>query len=120
MSKNINKNQLIAAELLATGMKSKEVANKLSVSPETICRWKNNNDFNKMIDHFSKQILHELLEEQTYIYALSLQAIKEVLEDVNYDKFKKCQIAIKYINSIKHQNMINSTLKDKIFNFGII
>ena len=28
MSKNINKNQLIAAELLAIGMKSKEVANK--------------------------------------------------------------------------------------------
>ena len=120
MSKNINKNQLLAAELLATGMKSKEVANKLSLSSETISRWKNNAEFNRAVDHFSKHILNELLDEQVYLYNLSFQCVKEFLENSNCDKFNRVNVALKYINSVNNLKYINRKLKDKIYDYEIL
>ena len=40
MSKNLNENQLLAVQLVAQGKSGKEIAKELSVTEETISRWK--------------------------------------------------------------------------------
>ena len=40
MSTKLNNNQLLAAELLASGMMSKKVAERLNIRSETLSRWK--------------------------------------------------------------------------------
>ena len=40
MSINLKENQLIAAELLSTGINSKIVSDTLNIRPETLSRWR--------------------------------------------------------------------------------
>ena len=40
MSKYLNENQLLAVQLVAQGRSGKEIAQELSITEETISRWK--------------------------------------------------------------------------------
>ena len=61
MSKKIKNNQFLAAELLASGMKAKEVALHVRVTEETISRWKQKSEFNHIVNDFTQKFLNELL-----------------------------------------------------------
>ena len=88
MSSKLKNNQLLAAELLASGMKAKEVALHVRVTEETISRWKQKSEFNHIINDFTQKFLNELLEEQIHLFALSLDCIKHVLNDNKIDPIK--------------------------------
>ena len=115
MSKKIKNNQFLAAELLASGMKAKEVALHVRVTEETISRWKQKSEFNHIVNDFTQKFLNELLEEQIHLFALSLDCIKHVLNDNTIDPIKRSFVALRYINAVGSLNANNSGLKDKLF-----
>ena len=45
MSTKLNENQLLAVQLVASGLSDKEIAKKLVIQPETLSRWKNEPEF---------------------------------------------------------------------------
>ena len=115
MSKKIKNNQFLAAELLASGMKAKEVALHVRVTEETISRWKQKSEFNHIVNDFTQKFLNELLEEQIHLFALSLDCIKHVLNDNKIDPIKRSFVALRYINAVRSLNTNNAGLKDKLF-----
>ena len=115
MSKKIKNNQFLAAELLASGMKAKEVALHVRVTEETISRWKQKSEFNHIVNDFTQKFLNELLEEQIHLFALSLDCIKHVLNDNKIDPIKRSFVALRYINAVRNLNANNAGLKDKLF-----
>ena len=60
MSIKLKKNQSLAAELLAHGYKSIVVAERLNIRPETISRWKQEREFNELVDNIHLGICTEI------------------------------------------------------------
>ena len=58
MSKNLNENQFLAVQLVAQGRSGKEIAEKLSISEETVSRWTKLPKFIASVN----EILHQLIE----------------------------------------------------------
>ena len=56
MSKNLNENQLLAVQLVAQGRSGKEIAKELSVTEETISRWKKQPAFIALVNDLLGQL----------------------------------------------------------------
>ena len=54
MSINLKENQLIAAELLSTGMSAKIVSDTLNIRPETLSRWRLQKEFVDEVNNKTK------------------------------------------------------------------
>ena len=62
MSTKLNKNQLIAVHLLASGVKASIIANQLGMREETLSRWKQIDEFKKALEDATEAILREIDE----------------------------------------------------------
>ena len=94
MSSKLKNNQLLAAELLASGMKAKNVAEKLNIRCETISRWKSQVEFIDAMNKFNTQILEEIISEQVYLVKASQTIIRNALENDNLDEYKRANIGL--------------------------
>ena len=116
MSTKLNNNQLLAAELLASGMMSKKVAEKLNIRSETLSRWKSNDNFILAIEKFNSKILEEIINEQVYLVKISQNTIRNVLENKSVDCCKRANIALAYIKSFNGINTFHEKFKIKFDN----
>ena len=64
MSKNLNENQLIAVQLVAQGSSGKEIARELSVTEETVSRWKKQPEFIELVNDLLGQLRDTLLNRK--------------------------------------------------------
>ena len=106
MSKKLNESQKMACNLLATGMKTSEILNQLKIRPETLSRWKQNQEFITCLKKTQEKILESIIETQKHILILSQDIIIQALKNETLDDFKKAVIAIRYINLIKGKNNV--------------
>ena len=83
MSTNLNKRQLMAADMLGMGYRPSIVAKNLDVTRETVSRWQNNQDFAEAQQQAYIAALKDITTETTLITAKANQAILEAFEDVN-------------------------------------
>lgn len=113
MSTKLNNNQLLAAELLASGMKAKHVAQKLNIRCETLSRWKSKDEFVGAINKFNTRILEEIISEQIYLVKLSQTIIRNALENENLDEYKRANIGLGYIKSLNGMNTLHEKFKIK-------
>ena len=113
MSINLKENQFIAAELLSVGISSAVVSEKLGIRPETLSRWRQNQEFNEQIAlKVTKNC--SLIEKQFLkLLYLSLNTLENVLSDNQIKPIAKANIAMKYIthfgieDSAKNQVVTN-------------
>ena len=125
MSKNLNENQLLAVQLVAQGRSGKEIAEKLSISEETVSRWKKLPKFIASVN----EILHQLREiTQQKMRNLVLKSLDILEEELGQPESKiKHQIALKILNNYKFSKLLDleigsenpetiiKTIKDKEF-----
>ena len=111
MSSKLKNNQLLAAELLASGMKAKNVAEKLNIRCETISRWKSKVEFISAMNKFNTQILEEIISEQVYLVKVSQTIIRNALENDNLDECKRANIGLGYIKSLNGMNTLHEKFK---------
>ena len=104
MSKKLNETQLIAATLLATGAKAKDVAGKLGIREETVSRWRNQEGFYEILSKASNDILDEIIDQQKLILSLSQDALLSVLRKDDFDPYKKALVAIKCMQLTKESD----------------
>ena len=62
MSTKLNKNQLIAVHLLASGVKASVIAKQLSIREETLSRWRQINQFKEALEEATEAVLREIDE----------------------------------------------------------
>ena len=108
MSKNLNENQLLAVQLVAQGRSGREIAKQLSVTEETISRWKKQPIFIARVN----EILGQLREGiQQKMRNLVFQAL-EILETEFSDKENKnkANIALKLLQNYKFVQLFDKKI----------
>src|SRR6056300_114319 len=122
MSKNLNENQLIAVQLVAQGRSGKEIAQELSVTEETISRWKKQPAFIAMVNDLLGQLRDTSQQKMRNLVLLALEILEKEL--FNEDNKNRVNIALKVLNNYKFSTLIDQkigsenadTIEQKQFN----
>ena len=107
MSLKLNKNQLIAVHLIASGQKPCEVAKQLNIRQETLSRWRQDGQFEKALNDTTEIILNEIINTHKNILILSQKIIIETLQDETIDLTKKAGIALRFISFMRGKDDLN-------------
>ena len=106
MSKELKESQLLAAHLLASGIKTSDILDQLNIRPETLSRWRQNDKFIKTINDAQEKILESIIDTQKHILILAQDAIIKAFKNEKLDDFKKSMIALRYLNLLKGKETI--------------
>ena len=120
MSIKLKESQLLAAHLIASGVKSSEILNQLNIRPETLCRWKQEPEFMKVVNDTTEIILNEIIDTHKNILILSQKIILDALQDESLDLVRKANVALRFIGLMKGKDDLsdksNKRLSDYKFN----
>ena len=114
MSIKLNESQVMACNLLATGMKTTEILNQLKIRPETLSRWKQNEEFIRQLKKTQEKILETIINRQKHILILSQDILINALNNDKLDEFKKAMIALRYIGLIRGKNNVEDKYTKKL------
>ena len=106
MSKNLNENQLIAVQLVAQGRSGKEIARELSVTEETVSRWKKQPEFIALVNDLLGQLRDTTQQKMRNLVLLALDILEKEL--FNEDNKNSLNIALKILKNYKSLNFQDS------------
>ena len=120
MSTKLNKNQLLACELLAFGHSAKETSKLLNIRSETISRWKKNIRFQNKIDDFHIVLIKQLIDKQLSLLHHSQNAILDIFISDKIAPEFKANTGIKFLNlyggTFSFSDRLNNYYNSKITN----
>ena len=85
--------------MIGLGSRPSEVAEKLSISKETISRWQAQEEFEAETDSVTKTFL-EMLNERLVLIDICHKVIKDILGSDDTAANIKGNIALKYLNAV--------------------
>ena len=115
MSIKLNKNQLIAVHLLASGVKASIIAKELDLREETLSRWRQIDDFKKALEDATEAILREIDDTHKNLLICSQNVINEALNNKDLDLFKKANLALRYMSLIRGKDDITQKSSHNLF-----
>ena len=118
MSTKLNKNQLIAVHLLASGVKASVIAKKLSIREETLSRWRQIDEFKDALEDAIEAVLREIDETHKNLLISSQNVINEALNNKELDLFKKANLALRYMSLIKGKDDISQKSSHNLFKYA--
>ena len=118
MSTKLNKNQLIAVHLLASGVKASTIAKKLAIREETLSRWRQIDEFKDALEDATEAVLREIDETHKNLLILSQSVINEALNNKELDIFKKANLALRYLSLIKGKDDITQKSSHNLFKYA--
>ena len=89
MSTKLNKNQLIAVHLLASGVKASVIAKHIDIREETLSRWRQIDAFKEAVEDAVEDILREIDDTHKNLLISSQNVINEAINNKELDLFKK-------------------------------
>ncbi len=108
MSKNLNENQLLAVQLVAQGKSGKEIAKELSVTEETISRWKKQPAFIALVNEILGQLRDTTQQKMRNLVLLALEILEKEL--FNENNKNRVNIALKVLNNYKFSSLIDQKI----------
>jgi len=117
MSIKLKESQLLAAHLIASGVKSSEILNQLNIRPETLCRWKQEPEFMKVVNDTTEIILNEIIDTHKNILILSQKIILDTLQDENLDLVRKANVALRFIGLMKGKDDLSDKSKKRLSDY---
>jgi len=118
MSIKIKESQLLAAHLLASGIKTSEILEQLKIRPETLSRWRQDSEFIKAIQSAQETVLEGIMDSQKCILILSQNTLIKALQNDKLDDFKKCMIALRYLSILKGRDTIDEKYARRLSNLS--
>ena len=115
MSTKLNKNQLIAVHLLASGVKASVIAQQIDIREETLSRWRQIDEFKEALEDSTEAVLREIDETHKNLLIRSQGVINEALNNEELDLFKKANLALRYLSLIKNKDDIMTKSSDNLF-----
>ena len=115
MSTKLNKNQLIAVHLLASGVKASVIAQQIDIREETLSRWRQIDEFKEALEDLTEAVLREIDETHKNLLIRSQGVINEALNNEELDLFKKANLALRYLSLIKGKDDIMTKSSDNLF-----
>ena len=117
MSIKLKESQLLAAHLIASGVKSSEILNQLNIRPETLCRWKQEPEFIKVVNDTTEIILNEIIDTHKNILILSQKIILDALQDESLDLVRKANIALRFIGLMKGKDDLSDKSNKRLSDY---
>ena len=117
MSRKLKESQLLAAHLIASGVKSSEILNQLNIRPETLCRWKQEPEFMKVVNDTTEIILNEIIDTHKNILILSQKIILDALQDESLDLVRKANIALRFIGLMKGKDDLSDKSNKRLSDY---
>ena len=117
MSIKLKESQLLAAHLIASGVKSSEILNQLNVRPETLCRWKQDPEFIKVVNDTTEIILNEIIDTHKNILLLSQKIILDTLQDESLDLVRKANVALRFIGLMKGKDDLSDKSNKRLSDY---
>ena len=114
MSTKLNKNQLIAVHLLASGVKASVIAKKLGIREETLSRWRQIDEFKEALEEATEAVLREIDETHKNLLISSQNVINEALNNKELDLFKKANLALRFLSLMKGKEDIEKKSSDNL------
>ncbi len=108
MSKNLNENQLLAVQLVAQGRSGREIAKQLSVTEETISRWKKQPIFIASVNEILVQLREGIQQKMRNLIFQALEVIETELS--NDENKNKAIIALKLLQSYKFVQLFDQKI----------
>ena len=108
MSKNLNENQLLAVQLVAQGRSGKEIAQELSVTEETISRWKKRPAFIALVNELLGQLRDTTQQKMRNLVFTALEILEKEL--FNEGNKNRVNIALKILNNYKFSALIDQKI----------
>ena len=115
MSTKLNKNQLIAVHLLASGVKASVIARQLSIREETLSRWRQIDEFKDALEDATEAVLREIDETHKNLLICSQNIINQALNNEDLDLFKKANLALRYLSLLKGKEDITQKSSHNLF-----
>ena len=119
MSIKLKESQLLAAHLIASGVKSSEILNQLNIRPETLCRWKQEPEFMKVVNDTTEIILNEIIDTHKNIIILSQKIILETLQDESLDLVRKANVALRFIGLMKGKDDLSDKSNKRLSDYKL-
>jgi hypothetical protein len=119
MSIKLKESQLLAAHLIASGVKSSEILNQLNIRPETLCRWKQESEFMKVVNDTTEIILNEIIDTHKNILILSQKIILDALQDESLDLVRKANIALRFIGLMKGKDDLSDKSNKRLSDYKL-
>ena len=98
MSTNLNNRQQIAIALLASGLTSSDVAEKINVTKETISRWFHNEAFRAELKYHRVEFFEGLIKKQYALFFKAQQQIELALTDEELPIYQRASIALRFMS----------------------
>jgi len=117
MSIKLKESQLLAAHLIASGVKSSEILNQLNIRPETLCRWKQEPEFMKVVNDTTEIILNDIIDTHKNILILSQKIILDALQDESLDLVRKANVALRFIGLMKGKDDLSDKSKKRLSDY---
>lgn len=94
---NLNENQVMAAQLIITGMTGKEVADHLGVTPETISRWRQMPAFRLYVDELLVDFKETVRQRLAPLFLKALYAVEQFFDDPDASPKDKFTAGVKVL-----------------------
>ena len=117
MSIKLNENQLIAVQLLATGVKTSIIPKQLGIREETLSRWRQEPIFKEALEDKIEIILREIIESQKHLLIMSQTIILKTLESKSIDLVKKSNIALKFIGLMRGKDDLSDQSSKRLISY---
>ena len=108
MSKNLNENQLLAVHLVAQGRSGREIAKQLSVTEETISRWKKQPIFIASVNEILGQLREGIQQKMRNLIFQALEILETELSDK--ENKNKANIALKLLQNYKFVQLFDQKI----------
>jgi len=113
MSTQLNKRQFLAAQYLAIGLRPSEVAEKLSVTRETVSRWQQLAQFQDEIYTARSLAIKQMSEREYHLIELAQTKLESFFCDEEVSPFQKATIALKYMSQYSGKTTLHARLADR-------
>ena len=134
MSNKLKENQILATQKVAMGLTNRQIAKELSVTEETICRWKQTPEFQATVNHFLVEQRNAAQQKLRKIISSSLDIVEDQLNNKEISSEAKVSLSLKLLQMCNTQilfhqkiestdkEIIQKQIEEKEFNkkFGII
>jgi len=101
----LNNRQNIAIELLVMGKSGKEVAEKLSVSQETVCRWQKEPLFNKILNDMLNEMRETSNKRLIGLINTAVDAIEAGFKDINISTRDRFVMGVKFLELCRRNSI---------------
>ena len=112
MSIKLNKRQLLATHLLATGLSAKETANQIGIRKETISRWKKLDIFADQLNTLHIEILETILTKQAGMIELAHDTLFTALNDKTLTLPIRASISLRLIGLFNGTYPIDQRIRE--------